>query len=167
MSFRNVADVGLLFVPTYFIYQIHIQPSMARMHSRKKGKSSSTHPIDRKHPKWGPSPREIEDKIVSMTKEGKSQAMIGIILRDSYGVPDIKTATGKKLSKILEEHGMLPEVPEDLDNLMTKREKLRDHLSANPRDVHNKRELHLIEAKIRRLIKYYRRVGRISDKVSM
>ncbi|HHH77750.1 MAG: 30S ribosomal protein S15 [Thermoplasmata archaeon] len=140
---------------------------MARMHSRKKGKSSSTHPIERKHPKWGLNPREIEDRIVSMAKEGKSQAIIGITLRDSHGVPDIKAATGKKLSKILEEHGMLPEIPEDLDNLLTKREKLRDHLSANPRDLHNKRELHLIEAKIRRLMKYYKREGRISEKVSM
>ena len=140
---------------------------MARMHSRKKGKSSSTHPIERKHPKWGPSPREIEDRIVSMAKEGKSQVMIGMTLRDSYGVPDIKAATGKKLSKILEEHGMLPEIPEDLDNLLTKREKLRDHLSSNPKDLHNKRELHLIEAKIRRLMKYYKREGRISEKVSM
>ncbi len=140
---------------------------MARMHSRKKGKSSSTHPIERKHPKWGPSPREVEDRIVNMAKEGKSQAMIGITLRDSYGVPDIRAATGKKLGKILEEHGVLPEVPEDLDNLLTKREKLRDHLSLNPRDIHNKRELHLIESKIRRLMKYYKREGRIPAKFSM
>ncbi len=93
--------------------------------------------------------------------------MIGTILRDSYGVPDIKAATGKKLSRILKEHNLLPDVPEDLDNLLTKRERLKEHLSANPRDIHNNRRLHLIEAKIRRLMKYYRRKGRISEKVSL
>lgn len=150
-----------------FIYEILIQPSMARMHLRKKGRSASKHPIERKHPKWGANPREVEEKIIKMAEEGKSPAMIGTILRDSYGVPDIKAATGKKLSKILEEHNLLPDVPEDLDNLLTKRERLKEHLSANPRDIHNSRRLHLIEAKIRRLMKYYRRKGRISEKVSL
>ncbi|MEA2054311.1 MAG: 30S ribosomal protein S15 [Candidatus Thermoplasmatota archaeon] len=140
---------------------------MARMHSRKKGKSSSKHPIERKHPQWGLGPKEIEKKIIKMAEEGKSPSMIGIVLRDGYGVPDIKAATGKKLDKILKEHDLLPDVPEDLDNLLTKREKLKDHLSANPRDIHNKRKLQLIESKIRRLIKYYSREGRISDKVSL
>jgi len=92
-------------------------------------------------PKWGANPREVEEKIIKMAEEGKSPAMIGTILRDSYGVPDIKAATGKKLSKILEEHNLLPDVPEDLDNLFTKRERLKEHLSANPRDIHNSRRL--------------------------
>ncbi len=140
---------------------------MARMHSRKKGKSSSTHPIERKHPKWGASPREIEDKIVRLTEEGKNPSLIGIILRDSHGVPDIRAATGKKINKILEEHNMLSDVPEDLENLLARRDKLKDHLSTNTKDIHNKRELQLMEAKIRRLMKYYKEEGRISDKVSL
>jgi len=120
-----------------FIYEILIQPSMARMHLRKKGKASSKHPIERKHPKWGANPKEVEERIVKMAEEGKSPAMIGTILRDSYGVPDIKAATGKKLSRILKEHNLLPDVPEDLDNLLTKRERLKEHLSANPRNIHH------------------------------
>lgn len=134
---------------------------MARMHTRKRGKSSSKHPVERKHPPWGMEPATIEETIVKMAQEGKSGAMIGTILRDSYGVPDIKAATGKKLGTILAENDLLPEVPEDLDNLLAKREAIRDHLSANPRDIHNRRNLQLTEAKIRRLIKYYKREGRL------
>jgi len=34
---------------------------MARMHRRKKGKASSKHPIERKHPSWGLDVKEIEE----------------------------------------------------------------------------------------------------------
>ena len=32
---------------------------------------------------------------------------------------------------------------------------LRKHLSENKKDLHNKRQLNLIESKIRRLVRYY------------
>ena len=133
------------------------------MHTRKRGKSSSKHPVERKHPQWGMEPAKIEKTIVKMAQEGKPAAMIGTILRDSYGVPDIKAATGKKLGTILAENDLRPEVPEDLDDLLAKRETMRDHLSTNPRDIHNRRNLQLTEAKIRRLIKYYKREGRLPE----
>jgi small subunit ribosomal protein S15 len=158
----------LLVVFSYiFIYEMLIQPSMARMHSRKKGRSSSTHPIERKHPEWGTDPTKIEKTIVKLAQEGIPAALIGIRLRDSYGVPDIKAATGKKLSQILADNDLHPDVPEDLDTLLGKREKMRDHLSSNPHDIHNQRNLQLVEAKIRRLMKYYKREGRIPDTFSL
>ncbi|KAA0011011.1 MAG: 30S ribosomal protein S15 [Thermoplasmata archaeon] len=136
---------------------------MARMHARRKGKSGSKHPIERIHPEWSLKAEEIEELIVKLAEEGKEPAMIGLILRDSYGVPDVKAALGKKLTKVLEEHNLLPPVPEDLNNLLNRRNNIKKHLEENPRDLHNKRRLHLIEAKIRRLVKYYKRKGRLPE----
>ncbi len=135
---------------------------MARMHSRKKGTSSSTHPVERTHPEWSLSPADIEKHIVELAREGQPQAHIGVTLRDSYGVPDVRAATSKKMSQILAEHDLLSDMPEDLDNLLTKRANLKEHLAENIRDIENRRNLQLIDAKIRRLLKYYKREGIVS-----
>ena len=85
--------------------------------------------------------------------------MIGIILRDQYGVPLVKMVTGKKVVQILREHGLAPEIPEDLYNLIKRALRVRRHLEEHPKDYHSKRGLQLIESKIRRLAKYYKREG--------
>jgi small subunit ribosomal protein S15 len=38
---------------------------------------------------------------------------------------------------------------------------LRKHLSDNKKDLHNRRQLQLMESKVRRLVKYYIRSGRL------
>ncbi len=139
---------------------------MARMHARRKGKSGSKHPVERVHPEWSLKPEEIEQLIVKLAEEGKPPAMIGLILRDSYGIPDVKAALGKKLTKVLEEHNLLPDIPEDLSNLLDKRANLLKHLAEHKKDIHNRRRLQLIEAKIKRLVKYYKREGRLPEKWS-
>jgi len=130
---------------------------MARMHARRKGQSGSVHPVDRKkHPEWSSlNPREIESHIIELAKNGHSTSEIGMILRDQYAVPDIKLATGKKISKILESNNMNQEIPEDLRNLIHTALQLKKHLDVNKKDLSNKRNLHLTESKIRRLTKYY------------
>ena len=85
--------------------------------------------------------------------------MIGIILRDQYGIPLVKQVTGKKIVQILREHGLEPEIPEDLANLIRRAIRVRRHLEEHPKDYHSKRGLQLIESKIRRLEKYYKREG--------
>ncbi|PKK85857.1 MAG: 30S ribosomal protein S15 [Thermoplasmata archaeon HGW-Thermoplasmata-1] len=133
---------------------------MARMHARRKGRSGSDHPAREEHPLWAAlEPKEIESKIAELAKEGKTSAMIGTILRDQFAVPDVKLATGKKISKIIAENGLEPRLPEDLSNLIKRAISLREHLAENRKDLHNKRGLDLIEAKIRRLGKYYIREG--------
>jgi small subunit ribosomal protein S15 len=131
---------------------------MARMHARRKGKSGSTHMIGRKkHPDWSSlKPREIESHIIDLAKADKSTSEIGIRLRDQYAVPDVKIATGKKISKILEDNKMHSEIPEDLKNLIRRALHIREHLETNRKDITNKRNLQLTESKIRRLVKYYR-----------
>ena len=90
-------------------------------------------------------------------------SMIGLILRDTHGVPSVKAVTGKSVTAILAEAGEVSQLPEDLDALVVRANKLKKHLETNTRDTHNKRGLALIEAKIRRLTKYYKRVGKVAD----
>ncbi len=130
---------------------------MARMHSKKKGKSRSKRPLRTSSPPWSEYSREeVIDLILKYRKEEYSPSMIGIVLRDQHGIPSVKMATGKKLTKILEDHKVEPKLPEDLMNLMRQAVNLRKHMEENPKDLHSRRGLHLCESKIRRLVKYYR-----------
>ncbi len=136
---------------------------MARMHSRRKGQSGSSHPVDRKkHPEWSSlNPREVESHVIELSKQGKNTSEIGLILRDQFAVPDVKLATGKSISKILESNNIKPEIPEDLRNLIGTALQLKKHLDINRKDLENKRNLHLTESKIRRLTKYYHKQNRL------
>lgn len=105
------------------------------------------------------STEEIEELILKLNKEGNSASLIGIILRDQYGIPNIKLVTGKKITKILEEHGQKEEYPEDIMNLIKKAVNIREHLIENPKDLHTKRGLQITESQIRRLGNYYVKEG--------
>lgn len=133
---------------------------MARMHARRKGKSCSKRPLITENPTWVTiSATEIEDIIVKMAKDGNGSAKIGLVLRDQYGVPDVKLATGKTVTQIMKEKGVAPALPEDIANLMRRAIDLNVHLKENRGDVSNKRGLMLIEARIRRLERYYKKNG--------
>ena len=133
---------------------------MARMHARKRGRSGSKRPVRKEVPEWVQyTPEQVEELVVELAKKGYQSAQIGLILRDTYGIPDVKLITGKKISKIMKEHGLYPKVPEDLLNLMRRAVNLRKHLEQHPKDLHSKRGLQLIESKIRRLVKYYKSRG--------
>ncbi len=137
---------------------------MARMHSRKRGKSGSTHPKAKIKPDWVTySKEEVIKLVVKLFKEGKSLSEIGGLLRDQYGIPSVKAVVGKSISEILREEKLLPKWPEDIMNLFKKAVRIRKHLENNKSDVHNKRALQLTESKIRRLIKYYKRKKLISS----
>jgi len=135
------------------------------MHARRKGKSGSKHPEQRKkHPEWSSlNPRETESRVLELAKQGKNTSEIGMILRDQYAVPDIKIATGKKISKILNANKLGSEIPEDLRNLISRALLIRKHIEENKKDLQNKRSLHLTESKIRRLTKYYHSRNRLPD----
>ena len=131
---------------------------MARLHSRKKGKSGSTRPPRLEKPVWVErSAEEVENLVVKLARRGFSKSMIGTILRDSYGIPHIKVVTGKKISQILEENEIEFALPEDLTNLVKKALNIRKHLDSNHKDLEGKKGLHRTESKIYRLIRYYKK----------
>lgn len=105
--------------------------------------------------------------VVKLASEDKKPSAIGLILRDTHGVPSVKAMTGKSIGKILEEKKMSLNIPEDLQALVVRAQKLKKHLEFNTRDVHNKRGLQLVEAKIRRLSTYYKKAGRIPQNWSV
>ena len=136
---------------------------MARMYARKRGKSGSTRPVRTEKPPWVIMPtNEIEDLIVKFNEEGMSTALIGERLRDQYGVPSVKLVTGKKITKILEDRGITQKIPEDLTNLMKRAVHMYNMLQKNHKDLQNRRNFHLVEAKIRRLVRYYHSTGKLS-----
>jgi small subunit ribosomal protein S15 len=115
-----------------------------------------------KHPEWSSlNPREIEGRILELAKAEKSTSEIGMILRDQYAVPDVKIATGKTVSQILAQNKIVPEIPEDLQNLIKTSLKLKKHIDGHKKDFKTKRNLQLTESKIRRLMKYYKREERL------
>jgi len=133
---------------------------MARMYARKRGKSSSKRPPVKRPPEWfDKTPEWVVDKVVELAKSGHPPSMIGVILRDQYGVPLVKPIVGKKITQILKEHGLAPSLPEDLINLMRRAVRVRRHLEEHKKDLHSRRGLQLIESKIHRLVKYYKRKG--------
>jgi small subunit ribosomal protein S15 len=107
-------------------------------------------------------PKEIELLVAKLAKAGRSASGIGIVLRDTYGIPDVKLLTGKSVSNILREKSLLPELPEDLVALMRRSVAIRKHLGTNRHDEPARRGLLLTESKIRRTIKYCKRIGRLA-----
>jgi small subunit ribosomal protein S15 len=137
---------------------------MARIHARRRGASRSKKPLLAPAPAWVQYKKEeIEALVVKLAKQGYKSAQIGAILRDSYGVPEVEKSTGKKITAILKENKLLADVPEDIQTLLKRAIQCKKHLDKNKKDVHSKRGLQLIEAKIRRLSKYYKRTGKLPE----
>lgn len=137
---------------------------MARMYSRSRGKSRSTKPVVKTVPSWLQySGKEVELLVVKLAKEGKNNSQIGLYLRDEYGIPDVKLITKKSISKILAEKSLTKKMPEDLMALLRKVLAVQTHLSENKKDMPAKRGLQLTESKILRLVKYYKKTGRIDS----
>jgi len=135
---------------------------MARMHTRRKGVSGSTRPVKSNLREWCDlGVDELTRVVVDLAKQGRSSSEIGFVLRDTYGVADFRLLTGKRITEVMRENGLGSKVPEDLRNLIVKALRLEKHLSLNRKDFHNKRQLSLVESKIRRLVRYYKGVGKI------
>ena len=138
---------------------------MARMYSSNKGKSGSSKPFVTTAPEWSNSDaKEVTSLILELGNAGKTSAEIGTILRDQHAIPDVRLVLdGKRISAVLIENGIGGAYPEDMMNLMRKAVSLINHLSSNRKDHHNNRALHLTEAKIRRMARYYQSEGRLDS----
>ena len=135
---------------------------MARIHAHTRGKSHSVRPTSKSISPWiTSSPAEISNTVIELSKEGLRPSAIGTRLRDEYSIALLKVAVDKTLSQILHENGIKQDMPEDLNQLVQKALALQRHLRTHNSDHRNVRSLELIEAKIHRLSKYYKRNRKI------
>jgi len=130
---------------------------MARLFSKKKGKAGSHKPVDKSVPAWvSYKPAEVEQLIVKLGKQEKSSSQIGIILRDSYGIPSVKALLGKSVVDVMKEKKLAKKLPEDLIALIKNHIAVMKHLEANKFDMVAHRGVQLTESKIHRLVLYYK-----------
>jgi small subunit ribosomal protein S15 len=135
---------------------------VGRVHSHRHGKSHSIRPVTPSTSTWvKQNPGEIEDLIVKYAKEGLRPSEIGIKLRDQHSIPLTRQIVKKSVTQILEQKGVKPDMPEDLNNIVTKALGLQKHLKEHKSDRRNVRSLELLEAKVHRLSSYYKEIGRI------
>jgi small subunit ribosomal protein S13e len=163
---------------------------MGRMHSKGKGISSSALPYRRTPPSWlKTTPEEVCNQIFKLARKGLTPSQIGVQLRDSQGIAQVRFVTGNKILRILKSEGLAPQIPEDLyhlivshdadtgvspgqstDNpasrvfthLQKKAVSVRKHLERNRKDMDSKFRLILIESRIHRLTRYYKTKGAVS-----
>ncbi len=137
---------------------------MARRYSKKKGVSGSTKPFKVDNSEWvNKDPSAVKDVIVELDKAGKSASQIGIVLRDSHAVPDVKAYFGKSLGKILVEIGAKKEVPDDLLALIKRDIIIAKHMESNKKDMTAKRGQQLTLSKINKLVDYYKAKNVLKD----
>jgi small subunit ribosomal protein S13e len=130
---------------------------MGRMHAPGKGIARRALPYKRTPPSWLKiSSADVEDHVCKLAKKGLTPSQIGVILRDSNGIAQVKSVTGQKIVRVLKANGLAPEVPEDLYMLIKKAVSVRKHLEKNRKDKDSKFRLILIESRIHRLARYYR-----------
>lgn len=71
---------------------------MGRLHSNGKGISASAVPYSRSAPSWlKTTPDQVVDQICKLAKKGATPSQIGVILRDSHGIAQVKVVTGMLL----------------------------------------------------------------------
>merc|ERR1711955_17990 len=97
-------------------------------------------------------------QIYKLAKKGLTPSQIGVILRDSHGVAQVRFITGNKILRILKGKGMAPALPEDFYYLI-KAVSIRKHLERNRKDKDAKFRLILVESRIHRLARYYKTKG--------
>ncbi|TYH42865.1 hypothetical protein ES332_D11G091100v1 [Gossypium tomentosum] len=127
------------------------------MHSRGKGISASALPYKRTPPSWLKiSSQDVEDNICKFAKKGLTPSQIGVILRDSHGIAQINIQLIPfSLS------GLAPEIPEDLYHLIKKAVAISKHLERNRKDKDSKFRLILVESRIHRLARYYKKTKKL------
>ncbi|MFC1752287.1 30S ribosomal protein S15 [Thermoproteota archaeon] len=134
------------------------EKDMGRIYSHNKGKSHSTRPTFKRSPSWIMySQDEVESIIIKMAKDEVPPSLIGVKLRDEYGIPLLKNFIGKSVSDVLKANNLAKDIPEDLELLVKRARLMQLHLKKNHGDRKNVRSLELIEAKIHRNSKRYKK----------
>jgi small subunit ribosomal protein S13e len=75
---------------------------MGRMYGGGKGMSDSALPYKRTPPSWTKTTsKDVEEHVCKLAKKGLTPSQIGVILRDSNGIPQVKAVTGTKILRLL------------------------------------------------------------------
>ena len=128
----------------------------------RKGKASSALPFKRTPPSWLTITADgVEEEVCKLARKGLRPSQIGVILRDSHGIPQVRSVTSNKILRLLKKNGLAPDLPEDLYHLIRKAVNVREHLEVNRRDKDSKFRLILIESRIHRLARYYKRTRQL------
>ena len=69
--------------------------------------------------------------------------------------------SGRKILRVLKHNGLAPEIPEDLYHMIKKAVSMRKHLERSRKDKAGKFRLVLVESRIHRLARYYKRVKQL------
>merc|ERR1712004_933315 len=114
-------------------------------------------PYRRSVPQWMKlTSDDVKDQIFKLAKKGLTPSQIGVILRDSFGVAQVRFITGNKILRILKSKGLAPDLPEDMYFLIKKAVSIRKHLERSRKDRDAKFRLILVESRIHRLARYYK-----------
>lgn len=69
--------------------------------------ASSALPYRRTPPSWlKTTPEDVIEQIGKLARKGLTPSQIGVILRDSHGIPQVRFVTGNKILRILKSNGM-------------------------------------------------------------
>ncbi|KZP09722.1 hypothetical protein FIBSPDRAFT_914028 [Athelia psychrophila] len=118
---------------------------MGRMHAPGKGISSSSLPYRRGPPTWlKTTPDDVVEHTIKLACKGLTPSSIGVTLRDSHGISQVRFVTGNKILHMLKSNGLAPSIPEDLWFLVKKAV------------ADSRFRLILIESRIHRLARYYK-----------
>ncbi|KAA0067830.1 40S ribosomal protein S13-like [Cucumis melo var. makuwa] len=126
--------------------------------------SKETHPLVRVHSNRVHSNCVHSNQVGNQVREAvlcEDIVCIGVILRDSHGTAQVKSVTGNKILRILKAHGLAPEIPEDLYHFIKKAVSIRKHLERNRKDKDSKFKLILVESRIHRLARYYKKTKKV------
>jgi ribosomal protein S15P/S13E len=100
--------------------------------------------------------KEIKEIILAVAKKEQviSSEKIGLILRDTYGIPKTKIY-GIKIGQVLKEAGLYKDP--NLENLTNKVKKLEAHIEKNKQDKKTGRAYIITKAKLKKTKEYLAR----------
>jgi len=75
----------------------------------------------------------------------------------------VKSITEKKITQIIKEAKLAPSIPEDLEALLRRANRLARHIEKNRGDRKNVHSLQLLESRVHRLSSYYKQKNILPD----
>ena len=76
------------------------------MHTNGKGIASSALPYSRTPPAWlRIDAEDVEKNVCKLARKGLTPSQIGVVLRDSHGIGQVKAVTGNKILRVLKKSG--------------------------------------------------------------